>query len=179
MTVLSVSGVGQSPYQIILQITGQQSSPAAAGDQSAAQAPAGEGHHHHRGGGAIANLLNAITNALNSADPAADPNQVIQDAITKLVSGQGGTTSNANGAGTDADGDNDGSTVSSVQPSAQQGGASSALQSFIQALQAHGVSFQQFRSDLLAAIKNAQNGQVNPGTALQSFPPGAALDASA
>jgi hypothetical protein len=52
-------------------------------------------------------------------------------------------------------------------------------QSFADTLKAHGVDFQQFRADLVAAVKSAQNGQVNPGTALKSFAPGSALNLTA
>jgi hypothetical protein len=109
--------------------------------------------------------LNTIATALQSANSSSDANKVIEDTVAKLLAGN---SASAATNGTDADGDSDGS--------AQASGQSSGAQSFAQLLQAHGVDFQQFRSDLTAAVKDAQNGQVNPGTALKSFAPGSSLN---
>jgi hypothetical protein len=175
MTSLSVSSVGQTPLPLFQALTGQQpttGAPPIDGTQTG-QAQGGHHHHHHGGGGggAVSDLLNTIASALQSADSSADPNKVIEDTVAKLISGNGTTAGATGTTATDADGDSDGST--------QAAGQSSTAQSFAQLLQAHGVDFQQFRSDLLAAVKDAQNGQVNPSTALQSFPAGSSLNLTA
>jgi hypothetical protein len=169
MTSLGVGGVGQSAAQYLQQLTGQQG----------ASGGAKGGHHRHHGigggaaGGAagaggqqqVSSLLDTIASALQSADPSADPNQVIEDTVTKLL--QSGTTG-ANGAAS--------TSLGTVQAAGTQ---ASNQQSFVQLLQAHGVNLQQFQSDLLTAVKDAQNGKVNPATALQSLPPGSALNLTA
>jgi hypothetical protein len=43
-------------------------------------------------------------------------------------------------------------------------------------LQSFGVTPEQFQNDFMSAIKDAQAGQVNPSTALQSFGAGSLLD---
>lgn len=167
MSSLSIGSVGQNPYQFLLAITGQQTptGTAATDGTSTDQAPCSP---HNRGGGAggaVSDLLNTIASALQSANSSSDPNKVIEDTVAKLLAGNG-TAAGTNG--TDADGDSDGSAPTS--------GQTSGAQSFAQLLQSHGVDFQQFRADLLAAVKDAQNGQVNPGTALKSFAPGSSLN---
>ncbi len=170
MSSLSISSASVNPYYLLSQTAGQTGQTGTAIDTAAAAPAPPQGHHRHHhggngGGNAIADLLNSITTALNSADPSADPNQIIQDTIAKLLAGDG--SGNASGA----DGDNDGTAIASAN--ATKG------QSFLDALQAHGVSLQQFETDLLTAVKNAQSGRVNPGTALKSFAPGSVLNATA
>ena len=171
MSGLTLGGVGQSASQYLQQLTGQ--SPAATDGASGQAAQGTKHHHHHHGGGgggggqdAVSNLLDTITQALQSADSSSDPNQAIQDAVTKLL-----TASNA----TAAAGSKSGVTAGTVQAVSQ----APVQDPLLQLLQAHGVTPQQFQSDLLSAVKDAQNGKVNPGTALQSFPPGSALNLTA
>lgn len=172
MSSLSISSTSVNPYYLLSQTASQTSQTGTAADSAGAAPAPLQGHHRHQhggigGGNAIAELLNSIATALNSADPSADPNQIIQDTIAKLLAGDGtGNTSSA-----DSDGDNDGTATASTN--AAKG------QSFLDALQAHGVSLQQFETDLLTAVKNAQNGKVNAGTALKSFAPGSVLNATA
>jgi hypothetical protein len=171
MPGLSVSGVGQSASQYLQQLTGQ--SPASsAGSQG--QSVQGKHHHHHKGGGGggsggqdqVSSLLNTIANALQSTDSSSDPNQVIEDTVTKLLASGGSTTANGSTSGVNA-----GTVAAASQAPLQQ--------SLAQLLQAHGVSPQQFQTDLLTAVKDAQNGKLNAATALQSFPPGSALNITA
>jgi hypothetical protein len=172
---LSIGSVGQNPFQFLQQTTGQQPPTGTASTDGTLTNQAQGAHHHRHGGGAggaVSDLLSTIASALQSADSSSDPNKVIENTVAKLLAGNG-TTGGTNG--TDADGDSDGSAQASGQSSSQ----SSNAQSFAQLLQAHGVDFQQFRSDLLAAVKDAQNGQVNPGTALKSFAPGSSLNLTA
>ena len=186
MSCSGVGGVGQSPYQFLQASAGQQSaSDASATDdptatdatstaqlqiQMQAQGQSGPHHHHHGGGNrasggdAVSDLLSTIEQALQSADASDDPNKVIEDTITKLLSGDEATK----GTG---ETDSSGMATATAQ--------SDAKQSFADVLKSHGVDFQQFRTDLLAAVKDAQNGQVDPSTALQSFAPGAAVDMTA
>ena len=192
MTCSSIAGVGQSPYQFVQPAT-QSSADNAASTSSASTDPASaalaqaqlqaqslpQHHHHHHGGGgsnrsgAVSDLLDTLAGALQSADSSSDPNQVIEDTVSKLLAGNGTTGGTS---GTNADGDADGSVAATGQSTT---GQSQTGQTFAQLLQTHGVTFQQFRSDLLAAVKGAQNGQVNAATALQSFPSGSSLNLTA
>lgn len=142
-----------------------------------------QGHHRHgKGGGQFfKKLQDAVSSALQqakSSGDSADPNQVVQDAIAKVLKEQGGPAapgqSPAAGAPVDSDGDHDGSThaVGSSQ-------SASAQSAFAQTLQSFGIDASQFHSDFLAAIKDAKGGNVDPSTAFQSFPPGAQVDTTA
>jgi hypothetical protein len=105
--------------------------------------------------------MSTIEQALQSADSSDDPNKVIENTIAKLLSG------------TSTDGATNGT------QSTAAAGASPDKQSFTDFLKAHGVDMQQFRADLLAAVKDAQNGQVNPAAALKSLPTGSSVDLTA
>jgi hypothetical protein len=180
MSCSGVGGVGQNTYQFLQASAGQQSaSDATATDatstaqlqmQIQAQGQSGAHHRHHGGGNrasggdAVSDLLNTIQQALQSADSSDDPNKVIEDTITKLLSGDGATNSKGGS-------DSSGTATATAHTDAKQ--------SFADVLKSHGVDFQQFRTDLLAAVKNAQNGQVDPSTALQSFAPGSTVDLTA
>lgn len=142
------------------------------------------GHHHHHGGGGggamFKQIQSAVTSALQTAQANGtdqDPNQVIEDAISSVLKNAGNGTSatsstiaGATQSATDPDGDGD------TDGSGAAEGAESARQSFFQGLQALGVDPQQFHQDFLAAVQNAQNGNVDPSTAFQSFPPGSGVD---
>ncbi|HEX4796974.1 MAG TPA: hypothetical protein VH370_24500, partial [Humisphaera sp.] len=138
-------------------------------------APVGGHHHHHHGNGQMAQQIqSAVTSALQSTqgDSSSDPNTVIQDAIEKVLKNAGAGGSSASGQpatsdpATDAANESGGTTPN----------ATSSRQAFGQLLQSFGVDPQQFHNDFLAAIHDAQNGQVNSGTALKSFPPGSVID---
>ena len=73
----------------------------------------------------------------------------------------------------DGDGDNDASTGST------QAADSAARQTFFKLLMDNGIAPEQFRNDLLTAIQNSENGQVDRGTALQSLSAGLTVDAMA
>ena len=91
---------------------------------------------------------------------------MVEDTVAKLLENNG---SAAGGAST-------GVTTDTVQTAGNQVASQPA---FLNLLKAHGVTPQQFQTDLLAAVKDAQNGKVNPATALQSLPPGSALNLTA
>jgi hypothetical protein len=201
MTCSGIGGVGKNPYQFLQASSTQKSTSddtsstdsTAAPDAAATaqlqqqfqlqtQTQGQQGaHHHHHGGGkrggsasdgdAVSDLLDTIQQALQSADSSDDPNKVIQDTVTKLLSSgtQSGGSDASKSAGT--------ATTSATATTGTT--PTDANQSFADVLKAHGVDFQQFRADLLTAVKNAQNGQVNAGTALKSFAPGSAVDLTA
>lgn len=189
----SVSGIGgsaQSLYQFIQALSGNSSTSSASstssttgtGATSAAQSiaqaaqsvgqvaqsisQAFHGHHHHHG--ALKQIQDAVTTALQSAQSSgsnSDPNKVVEDAIAQVL---GNNNSAVSAIGGDGDGDNDASGTS-TSPAIN-------TQNFFQTLQSFGVSPQQFQQDLLSAVKDAQNGTVNPSTAFQSFPTGSILN---
>ena len=150
---------------------------AAATDSSQATPAAGGGHHHHGHGGMFKQIESAVTSALQSAQANgnSDPNKVIEDAIAKVFQNAGANGPSSGGAqqtsGSDPDGDGD----TDAAGKADSDGNSS-RQAFLQTLQSLGVDPQQFHADFLAAVQDAQNGQVNPATAMQSFPPGSNVD---
>lgn len=142
------------------------------------------GHHHHHGGGGGAmfkQIQSAVTSALQTAQANGtdqDPNQVIEDAISSVLKNAGNGTSaagaNSTNSATQSASDPDGDGDSDASGAAE--GSESAKQSFFQGLQALGVDPQQFHQDFLTAVQNAQNGNVDPSTAFQSFPPGSGVD---
>lgn len=197
MNTIGTSSVGQNPFQFLQQSTTGQTgsstsdpSSTAAASVVSATASASTGtdptqqllsatgkhkHHHHGGGGGGANkndsdgiqdLLNAVTTVLNSSDSSSDPNQVIQDTITKLLSGDGTGTGST-------------TTNPTAATTTSTAAATTSAQSFAAMLKAHGVDLTQFKADLTAAVKNAQNGQVNPAAALKSVPPGSSVNLTA
>lgn len=120
----------------------------------------------------LTQVQQAVTTALQSsqADGASDPNQIVEDAITKLLKNMGigsntGTTSPATN-----------STAGSTTASAQTAPTDASKQAFASLLQSVGISPQQFQADFQAAVRDAQRGSVNPNTALRSVPIGSALD---
>ncbi len=176
----SVNGIGQDLYQLFQSLSAkQQTPPPAAGaagaqtdPQQAAQGTHGHHHHHGQGGAFFQQIQAAVTQALQSAksDGSSDPNQVVQDAIAKVLqahgaAGQAGSASSNQSAPTGGTGS-----------TSQDGDAS--RQAFMQLLQANGIDPQQFHNDFLAAIQNARGGQVDPSTAFKSFPTGSGVDAT-
>ncbi len=117
----------------------------------------------------------AVNSALGAAqqDPTADPNQIIAGAIEQTFQPAAtGTTSGANSSGT-------ASANSSAATDPTDPDTSAATQSYLQALRTYGVDPQQFHSDLLSAVKDAQHGNVDPSTVFRHFPLGSSLDAVA
>lgn len=183
----SVNGVGQDLYQLFQNFAAnQQSQPAAtAGPSSTASSPQPDadgqqaaegthGHHHHHGqGGFFQQIQTAVTEALQSAqsDGSVDPNQVVQDAIEQVLQnhGAGATQTSDNGIAASQN-------TASVAAAPTDQDPSASRQAFMQLLQANGIDPQQFHKDFMAAIQQAQDGQVDPSTAFQSFPPGSSVD---
>jgi cytoskeletal protein RodZ len=134
-------------------------------DDSQSTAQVQPHHHHHHGGNSaqFQQIQQAVTQALQQAqsDPTADPNQVVEDAIQKAI---------ANPTASDPSSASDPTTSTT---------AAGSPEAFAQTLQSLGVTPQQFHEDFLAAVKNAQNGNVDPAAAFQSFPPGVGVDTTA
>jgi hypothetical protein len=141
------------------------------------QAVQGTHHHHHGHGAMFKKLEAAVTSALQAAqsNTSADPNKVIQDAIEKFFKDNNITprTPPADGQPGSAPPGSDNRTGAASQSAAAD---DSARQTFMQMLQTLGVDAQQFRKDFLAAIQDAQQGQVDSSTAFKSFPPGSSVD---
>ncbi|HZZ72220.1 MAG TPA: hypothetical protein VFE24_08195 [Pirellulales bacterium] len=157
-----------SPADALLAATGGSSPQAAA-------------RPHHHGHGGFKKIQDAVTSALDAAqnDPSADPNSIIEQAIAGVFSGSSDPSqaSASGAAGSATGGAASGSNVASVAaPGASSGDSSDP---FAQLLQSLGVSPQQFHTDFLNAIQDAQSGQVNASTALQSIPSGSVIDALA
>ena len=181
-SISSLSSSASGLYSFIQSLSGnnQTSAASAASSTDPTQSASGQavgaagGHHHHHGGsGAMKQIQDAVTNALQTAQSSgssSDPNQIIEDAIAKVLQNNNGATTGTTLGGTsDADGDGDGSTGAN-------GAGGTSAQSFQQILKSFGVSPQQFHQDFLSAVKDAQGGQMNPLTAMQSFPVGSTVD---
>jgi hypothetical protein len=186
----SISGAGSSLYSYLQSLSATQANsptnPAATANAATA-APAtstitsalaptasqpaqgAHRHHHHHGGGGGADLdklQSAVTSALQSAqssDSSSDPNQVIEDAIARVFQNDNSAAPNST-ASPSADSDKSPTTPSSSNAS------------FLQTLQSYGVDPNQFRSDFLSAVQQAQAGQPNSATAFQNFTPGTTVD---
>lgn len=178
MTSLGIGGVSQSASQYLQQLAGQQTAAGTAASAGSTQG-AKVGHHHrrHQGAGAgsggsagtqtqVTSLLDTISQALQSTDASSDPNQVVEDTVAKLLENNGSAVG----------GSSNGVTADTVKTAGNQ---VASQPGFLDLLKAHGITPQQFQADLAAAVKDAQNGKVNPATAVQSLPPGSALNLTA
>ena len=195
MSAGNIGGSGTGLYQFLRSISANQTSPtsstasttastatsATAPDSSSTSTQGAAVHHGHKGhgggGGAMFKKIeDAVTSALQSAQSdgssSSDPNQTIEDAISKVLNGASSSTDPSQ-TSTDADGDNDGT-------QAANGNDSASRQAFFQTLQQYGIDPQQFRQDLMSAFQQAKNGgTADPSTAFKSFPPGTAVDVAA
>ena len=187
--VSQISTANQGLYQLLQELRAEQQSQAATASSTTAataaatdvsQAVQPTQHHHHHGHGKAAmfkKIEATVTSALQSAqsDPTADPNQVIEQAIAKFFKDNGITPRmpGANGETGASDNDGDDNAQTNSQPTTAN---DAARQAFAQLLGNFGVSPEQFRQDFLAAIKDAQGGQVDANTAFQSFTPGAIVN---
>jgi hypothetical protein len=186
MSAISASSVGLTSYLQGLSVTPDaQTAQAATTSGASSTDPSAntqgvEGHHHHHhhhgggGGGSFSKIEQAVTSALQTAqeDGTADPNTIIKDAITKVLQGssQGTSASTTPATATDTDADTNAGATDQ---------AASGSQGFTALLQSLGVDPQQFHADFVGAVQAAQGGQVDPSTALQSFPPGTTIDTTA
>lgn len=174
----AISGAGSNLFQYLQQLSSNSpastiaTAPAGISSDTTTTSgiPAAGTHHHHGGhGGGMKKLQDAVTSALQSAQQSgssSDPNQVIEDAITKFLKGSMGATGTSTSPGTDPD----------ATDAAGSNDPANGQSSFAQTLQSFGVTAQQFHDDFLAALKDAQGSQMNPTTAFQNFPPGSLID---
>jgi hypothetical protein len=165
-TISPISNLNQNLTQLAAEFTGQPASTASttsnsvsgtvtASPSTIAGALGQAKGKHHKHGKLFKQIEQSVTSALQSAGPTADPNKVVQDAITKVLNGS--STPKAT-AGADPDDDNDGT-----------------QQTFVQTLQAFGITPDQFRTDLAAALQNAKGASAG-GATVSSFPPGLFVD---
>ncbi|MGA2231762.1 MAG: hypothetical protein ABSH22_12760 [Tepidisphaeraceae bacterium] len=139
--------------------------------ESGSQSPLvtlGAGQSSNSDGILFQKLQQAVNTALTSIQngSTADPNQVVENAIASVLNPGGSSSS-------DADGDND----SSASGTSSASGQSASAQAFLQALSSNGVDPQQFQSNFLSAISQAQqSGQIDPGSVFSGFPTGLAVD---
>lgn len=180
MSSINSVGSGQDLYRFLQSIRSSYGSSQAGGgidsDGDGCCGHCADGGQSY--GGLFKQIETVVTDALNAAksDPSSDPNQVIQNAITQFFQDNGLTAPGSDATGNaNSDPDHDGDTDAAGQ--ADNDGAT--IQAFFQLLQSLGVDPQQFRQDFLAAIQDAQNGQVDPNTAFQSFPPGGQFNSQA
>jgi hypothetical protein len=184
MSAAIVAQAGAGLFQLLQGLTASKSaSTSNASTGTTSNASSGSlgvgGHHHKHGSGAFDKLASALTSALQSATgsggTAADANQTITEALTKIfkngsLGSIGGTdsTSADTADATDATDDTD-STAS---------GTSGLPADFLKTLQSFGVTPQQFQSDLSSALKSAQqSGSFDISSLFKSFPTGSVVDA--
>jgi hypothetical protein len=165
MAISAISNLTQNLYPLAGEFTSPTTTSATANSISGnvIASPAmlsglSPGKHRRPGGAVIKQIQQAVTKALQSSGPTSDPNKVVQDAITSVLK-QGGPKQQG-AAGSDADGDDDGT-----------------QQTFAQTLSAFGITPEQFRNDLAAALQNARPAGAN-GANVTSFPPGLLVDAA-
>jgi len=203
-TISAANGAGPGLFQYLRKVAdGSRATPAqqptATGDASGTPqtAPSSDssgtvrarGHHHRGGGGFRAKIESAVSSALQAAKSGGDNtdvNQVIQDAISKVLKDGPGHAPPAGGGGptqgaapsAPAQGAGQGPDAAAGTPS-PAGSAQDQADSFGQLLQQFGVSRDQFRNDLQAAFQKANGGAPDLSSAFKRFPPGTDLDTHA
>ena len=180
----AIAGIGASSLVQFLQGLGSNSAPQTTSTANPTAPHRAAGPHRRHAQAAFKQIQSAVMSALQAAQAggssqtgastqaagtASDPNQIIEDAIAKVLK------SSIAAPGASADGTSTGdSTVGT--PTTAAPSATSGPQTFKSILQSFGVTPEQFQNDFMSAIKDAQAGQVNPSTALQSFGAGSLLD---
>jgi len=182
MSAISSTGISLSSFFQGVSVgsdaqTAQSAATSSTDSTASPQEVKGDHHHHHGGGGggSFSKIEQAVTSALQSAqdDSSADPNSIIKDAISQVLQGSSqGSSPSATGSSTGASADANTNSTATDQ-------AAGSNQSFTSMLQSLGVDPQQFHADFMSAVQAAQGGQVDPSTALQSFPPGTTIDTTA
>jgi hypothetical protein len=166
-TISAISNWNQNLSQLAAEFTGQPASTTSttanslsgtvtASPSTLAGALGQTQGKHHKHGKLFKQIEQSVTSALQSASPTADPNKVVQDAIAKVLSDS--SASSQATVTSDADADSDGT-----------------QQTFVQTLQAFGITPDQFKNDLTAAMQSARGGNAG-GATVSSFPPGLFLD---
>ncbi len=161
----SILGAGQGLFHILQNVAGTiesalvpQSQADASGSAPAVPSP-GYGPHH----ALMAKIEAAVTTALQSSqtNASADPNQVIQNAISQVLTANASSTQTA--ATTAQTPTDDGSTEAT----------------FLQTLRQFGIDPQQFHQDLVAALQSFKGGATGASIASLPFPSGSLLNTSA
>jgi hypothetical protein len=182
----AIAGIGASALVQFLQGLGSKSSPQTTSTANPNAPHRAAGPHRRHAQAAFKQIQSAVLSALQAAQAsgasqtsgstqaagtATDPNQIIEDAIAKVLK----SSIAAPGAAADgtSTGDSTGTTSGSTTPTTT---GTTGPQTFKSILQSFGVTPEQFQNDFMSAIKDAQAGQVNPSTALQSFGAGSLLD---
>jgi hypothetical protein len=182
----AIAGIGASSLVQFLQGLGSNSAPQTTSTANPSAPHRAAGPHRRHAQAAFKQIQSAVMSALQAAQAggssqtgastqaagaASDPNQIIEDAIAKVLK----SSIAAPGASPDgtSTGDSTGTTSGSTTAAPA---ATSAPQTFKSILQSFGVTPEQFQNDFMSAIKDAQAGQVNPSTAMQSFGAGSLLD---
>ncbi len=196
MSAISSAGSSSSLYQFFHALT-IQSQPSTsvtgtADNQTGTQGVQHSRHHHHHqdgdgdgsGGGTnslFQQLQSAVASALQgtqSSSSTSDPNQTIEDAIIQVLQANSVNAPSAATSGGSAANPST-STPTGTTNANSANTDTSTRQAFFQMLQSVGVSPQQFRDDLLAALQQVQSGNASSGTSLSSIPSGVALDTTA
>ncbi len=128
--------------------------------------------HRHRGDSLFQKIESAVTAALQSAGDTSDPNRVIQDTLTSLLTG----SNKANAVADPTTNANSAPTSSAATPATP---AKDSHHAFAALLQQHGVDPQQFLQDLKSALSAAQQGPPDLAQAFRGFPPGTGVDSFA
>lgn len=102
-------------------------------------------------------IQSAIASALQNAPSGSDPNQVIQDTLTKLLGTRAAKDHHHKHA--------NGSEGKDAGPDAQQA-------DFQKLLPSYGVDATQLQKDFQSALAKAQGGNFDPAAAFKSLPPG-------
>lgn len=163
MSSISASSIGQNVLQYLQQLTTESTSAttdaATTTDPTTTSTTAAPSHHHHHHGSKIKEIQDAVTSALENAKDdgdTTDPNKIVQTAIEQVLGSANNATTSATSATTSTPG--------------------TAQSAFAKTLQSFGVDADQFRSDFLSAVKEAQNGDINTSSVFAAFPTGTQLD---
>jgi hypothetical protein len=168
-TPSTTSTPGTTSTPSIGTVAGAGTTTASAATQFTAAASASAKPHKHGGSQFFAKIQQTVTNALQAAKAngsTEDPNEIVQDSIASLlknmgVGGSAAQTALAANSNTEE--------TATADPATTQ-------QTFETLLQSSGISPEQFQSDFVAAIQEAQGGAASPTSGIGSLLKGAILD---
>jgi len=176
-----LQGLSSSPASSASNSSAGTTAAATASNTSSGSASVG-GHHHKHGSGAFDKLANAITSALQSSNSsggtAADANQTITQALTKIFSnGSLGSTGQTDATGTDSSDPTDAASDTDETNGTTSSSTPGLPAAFVKTLQSFGVTPQQFQTDLNSALQTAQkSGSFDVSSLFKSFPTGSVVD---
>lgn len=148
------------------------------GDSSGDSDAASDGIRLNGVGGLLQSIETAVTSSLQHASSSGvDANQTVESAISQVLQRtESQKTNSAQSSQTqaaDADADNDATAGSTAETDR------TAREAFFQLLRDNGISPQQFRDDLMAAIRSSGELQLDRATAFQNVPAGLTVDTAA